>query len=232
MRARWPGSNFTDVARHALQNPGRDEVDVLVLAAPTVDISNLDTSKLKPTDKTEALQHKVTLSCQNMFFLAENSLRNSPKLAKVVILEHPPRFDTPNVDPTSLKPDLARLANSTFGQLWLNSPLKDKICIGHHSLESSGVGTAHIARYQDSRTGRYDGVHFYGERAGLDFTNSLKTILMLAVAELNSIRRPNEVGTAQSDEQTHFPQARDEMKKCHPSVPTRNRFNMFNQGNC
>ena len=60
-------------------------------------------------------------------------------------MEHPPRFDTVDVDPLSVKPTLANLANTTLGQLWLNSPLKDKIFIGQHSLESSGVGTGHFA---------------------------------------------------------------------------------------
>ena len=34
-KARWPEANFTDFVKYALQNPGRDNFDVLVLSAPT-----------------------------------------------------------------------------------------------------------------------------------------------------------------------------------------------------
>ena len=225
--ARWPNRNFTEVVRAELQNPGREHVDVMVLSAPTVDITNLDSSQLRPNDNTDAFQHQVIISCQNMINLAENSLRNNPGLAKVVILEHPPRFDTPDMDPTSLKPNLARLANSTFGQLWHNSPLKDKISIGQHSLESNGVGTAHFDRYQNQKTGRYDGVHFYNRKGRADFTNSLKTIFLLALSQLNPTQSVNGFGTAQGDNFTEAGYQRN----FGPSVPTRNRFNVLNQGN-
>ena len=61
-----------------------------------------------------------------------------------------------------MKCNLARLANATLGGLWLNSPLKDKIFIGRHSLESSGAGAAHFNRYQNKYTRKYDGVHLFG----------------------------------------------------------------------
>ena len=163
-----------------------------------------------------------------MINLAENSLRNNPSLAKVVILEHPPRFDTADMDPTSLKPNLARLANSTFGQLWLNSPLKNKISIGQLSLERNGDSTAHFNRYQNQKTGRYDGVHFYNRKGRADFTNSLKTIFLLALSQLNPTEALNGFGTTQSD---NFTEAGYQKRNFGPSVPTRNRFNALNQGN-
>ena len=118
-----------------------------------------------------------------MFNLAKRSLEQNPSLRKVIILEHPPRFDEIYVDPTSLKPKLARLANATLSQLWLNSPLKDRIIIGQHSLESSGAGAQYLDRYKNFRTEKYDGVHFYGQTGCSDYTNSVKTILMLALSE-------------------------------------------------
>ena len=83
-----------------MKNPGVEEFDVLVLAAPTVDITNLDTSKLTPTDGTAAFQQSVITSTQNMFSLAEVSLELNKSLRKVVIMEHLPRFDNLDVDPT------------------------------------------------------------------------------------------------------------------------------------
>ena len=80
-----------------------------------------------------------------------------------------------------IKLGLAKLANIHLGQLWLNSSLKEKIVIGRHSLESSGAGAAHFRRYQNRFTGRYDGVHLYGQTGHTDYTNSIKTILSLAL---------------------------------------------------
>ena len=55
-KAKWPKHNFSDVVKNALKNPGREKVDVLVMSAPTVDITNFDTSKLQPSDDTEYFQ--------------------------------------------------------------------------------------------------------------------------------------------------------------------------------
>ena len=109
----------------------RPSPDILLLSAPTVDVSNMNTANLTAIHQTEPLKKKAMKSSQNMFAIAERALETSPKLSKVILMEHPPRFDTPDVDPAGLKHDLARLANTTLGGLWLNSPLKDRIVIGH-----------------------------------------------------------------------------------------------------
>ena len=93
----------------------------MVLSSPTVDITNLDTSKLKPDDNTEVFKQCVVVSCRNIFTTAENALKTHPKLRKVVVLEHPPRFDHVEVDPLGLKHQLAKFANMTYNQLWLAS---------------------------------------------------------------------------------------------------------------
>jgi hypothetical protein len=227
--ARWPEYNFTDCVDYTLKNPGIENFDVLLMSAPTVDISNMDTSKMNPKDSTETFQLNARKSSHNMFRLAERSLRQNNNLKKVIILEHPPRFDQTDVDPTSLKPALARLANATLGKLWLNSKLKDKIVIGHHSLESSGAGDAHKARYVNPKTGKYDGVHLYGVTGCKDYANSLKSIMMLALPEQNK----SECGTAQVDEHITCPQAKYQKKRTVSSVPTKNRFSVLksNSGN-
>jgi hypothetical protein len=228
VKARWPKSNFTDVAKYALENSGKEKFDVLVMSAPTVDITNLDTTRLQKNDNTEFFQQQAYLSSQNMIKVAERSIQNNPSLTKVVIKEHPPRFDTSDVDPTSLKHNLVRLANATLGQLWLNSTFKDKICIGRHSLESPGVGASHDARYLNNRSGKYDGVHLYGRTASVDYTNSVKTIMLLAIQEKNIT---NGFGTAQG-KHDECEQAKYQKKNNHSSVHTSNRFNVLNQGNC
>ena len=126
---------------------------MLVMSAPTVDITNIDTSNVAQKD---IYQQKVITSCNNMFNIAQKSLDQNPNLTKVVIMEHIPRFDN---DPSSLKPDLPRLANVTLGQLWLNSPLKHKIFI--KSLLVATVwrvlGLAQLT-LQDMRTGTQEGM--------------------------------------------------------------------------
>ena len=160
-----------------------------------------------------------------MFRLAERSLLQNPKLKKVVIMEHPPRFDEPMVDPTSLKPALARLANATLGNLWLNSKLKDKIVIGLHSLECTDGGDAYNARYRNNASGKSDGVHFWGPSGCKEFTNSLKSILMLALSQQNRAQ----CGIPQGEKQVPFTQQKNQNKrKYSPSVSTKNRFNVFN----
>ena len=232
VKAKWPQYNFTDVVNQAMDNPGRDEYDVLIMSAPTVDITNLDTSRLGPTDNTELYQQNVIVSSQNMFSLAKRSLEQNPNLSKVIIMEHPPRFDKLEVDPTCLKPTLARLANSTMSQLWLNSPLKDRIFIGQHSLESYGIGKKHEARYVNQVSGKSDGVHFYGPKGCEDYTHSVKSILALALPNDERAKTAAKCGTAQPENHSTCPQAKFQRKTTiHPSVVTKNRFSVFNQGN-
>ena len=160
-KARWPHKNIADVTTAALLDTHEDdEFTQLILSAPTVDISNLDTSKLTPNDNTELFKQSVVISCKNIFTTARNALRNHPKLEKVVILEHAPRFDRADVDPQGMKPQLAKFANSTFDQLWFESPLKDKIIIGKHNLDCPD--DLFLSRYRDDLTHRYDGVHIRG----------------------------------------------------------------------
>ena len=141
----------------------------------------------------------------------------------------PPRFDKPEVDPTSLKSTLARLANATLSQLWLNSPLKDRISIGCHSLENSGAGDGHLARYKNLSNGRYDGVHFYGNNGREDYTNSVMTILKLTLPERNFAKTNDGCGTAQTENHSQCPQARyQKQSKYQPNVQTKNRFSVFN----
>ena len=112
--ARWPEKNFTDVVKHNLENSGREDYDVLIMTAPTVDISNLDTSKVQPSDSTDVLQQSAVISAHNMFSLATRSLEMNQTLKKVIIIEHPPRFDSTENAPMSLKPPLANLVNFTI----------------------------------------------------------------------------------------------------------------------
>ena len=69
LKARYPSKNFTDVTPAALKDTGIDDkFTELVLATPSVDISNMNTENLTENDNIEVFQQKVIISCQNMFF--------------------------------------------------------------------------------------------------------------------------------------------------------------------
>ena len=87
MKALWPRSNFTDVVRDDL---AKVPANVLVMSAPTVDITNIDTTKIKQSENTDVYQKMVHVSCVNMVACAENALKENPDLKKVIIMEHAP----------------------------------------------------------------------------------------------------------------------------------------------
>ena len=114
-KARWPECNFSNIVNHSLENSGNEKFDILIMSAPTVDISNLNTANLSSTDSSKPFQQRAVTSAQNMFKLAEKSLEQNPSLTKIILMEHPPRFDLHKVDPTSLKRTLARPHSARCG---------------------------------------------------------------------------------------------------------------------
>ena len=99
--------------------------------------------------------------------------------------------------------------------------MKDRISIGQHSLESSGDGAVHLDRHKSPITGRYDGVHLFGLSGCRDYTDSVKSILMLALSGC---------GTAQNCPQAKFQKETNYQQTVH----TQNRFSVFNSNmeNC
>ena len=228
--ARWPDQSYKDVVEEKLKNPGRENFDILVMSAPTVDISNLDTSRLRLQDNTDFYKQRVIQSSRNMFNLAKASLEQNANLRKVIIMEHPPRFDSRDIDPTSLKPSLRALANATLYQLMDNcSSKKEKIFIGSHSLECASIGATYQSRYVDQHTGKYDGVHLHGQAGRRDYTDSVKTIFMLGLPEnTHSTWNTN----TNQDYHKSCPQALYQ-RRYNQTINLKNRFSVFNsnQGN-
>ena len=226
VKAKFPKKNVTDITRSALcDTQENDAYSELVLSAPTVDITNLDTSKLTPAHNTEVYKQSVVMSCRNIFTAAENALRSSSKLSKVMILEHPPRFDLPEVDPLGLKPQLANYANMMFAQLWLASPLKEKINIGRHNLDCSQ--DKFIEKFMDERTNKFDGVHMYGWNGRQAYTSSLIHIMKSAMSSKPSA--PDHKSCPQSryqksSKKTTFSQ---QPQSNYYSVPVKNKFDIL-----
>ena len=151
-----------------------DEFSHLVIAAPSVDISNIDTSKVTVNDNVEFYKQHVVSSCNNIFAIAQTALTNYPNLNNVVIMQHAPRYDRADVDPTGLKPELAKFANTMFSQMLHSSPWREKITIGEHSLECSD--DLFEKMFVNGQSGWYDGIHIHNRQGRNFYTKSLLNI--------------------------------------------------------
>ena len=225
--ARFKHQNITDVAKKELT---KAPFNHLVLAAPTVDISNLNTDNVRAVDNVDDYKERVRKSCKNMMNVAQDALTSHPELMKVTIMNHAPRYDSSDVDPMGLKPILASFANSYFLELWLDSPMKNKIVIGSHSLECAD--NEKERRYTDERNGRWDGVHLYGRAGKAAYTDSVLNILVSSIQPQNPTKQKRASQT-KNDNHTSCPQTKfkSKQKKLYSSavrgnsgVKTQNRF--------
>ena len=82
-----------------------------------------------------------------------------------------PRYAS--VDPHAIKVALSQLYNDTLMQLWLVSPLKDRLTIGSHSLECSGGVRESRYRFRN----KCNGVHMYGQSGRKAYTESVLRII-------------------------------------------------------
>ena len=242
--AKWPAKNFKDVVDINLKNPGNEDYETLIMTSPTVDISNLDADI-----EQNILEERIATSSKNMVSIGEKALVEHKMLKKVIIMEHPPRFDGRNSH-------LVQVANNVLRQIHAKSPYKDRIVVGQHSLECTVSGSTHMNRYRDNNTGRYDGVHMYGRTGMKDYTDSVNSILLMAFPEDTPVHSPPRAELGKEDhtwcEQAQYQyqqwrQAQIQNNKHRGGasqhrygqssyhgpqyIPTHNRFNIFNQGN-
>ena len=174
------------------------------------------------------------MSATNLFEAATNALKVQPSLEKVIIMKQTPRYDPRDVDPFGLKPSLSLLFNNTLGSLWLDSPLKEKLFVGDHNIECNGA--IREARYRQTRSGRYDGIHLYGSSGRKAYTNSVLNILRLAQVTSPDFHGPCEqfrYQTRQIRANNRQTGRVNQNKVTAFSVPTHNRFTPLinNQGN-
>ena len=190
------------------------------MSAATVDITNIDTSKVTETDNMDAYQRMAFVSSTNMFVCAEKALDEHPNLEKVTVMEYAPRYDTKDVDPLNLKPALAKVANNALAQLWLNSKRKNKIQIGQHSLPTCDSGAIHDQMFRNTDKSKYDGVHFFGYLGRRSFSKSVSNIMQ----KVSDVHRP-ENGSKQPQEEN---QRKSKNTRYSPPVKVSNRFDVFN----
>ena len=72
-RARWPSKNMKNVTENALNaSLVEDRYDYVVLLAPTIDITNMNTSCTKPSKNLEAFKHEIVSSCKNTYYICNS----------------------------------------------------------------------------------------------------------------------------------------------------------------
>ena len=118
------------------------------------------------------------MSAKNLFQSAVNALSSSSTLKKVLIMKHIPRYDPLSVDPLCLKPALSQLYNNTLTEEWLHCNYKDRIVVGTHNIECTGA--IKEARYRETKSGKFDGIHLYGSSGRKAYTLSILNILKSA----------------------------------------------------
>ena len=101
---------------------------LMVLQAPSVEVTNLNTS-VNPSAYIKYFEQQTVISAKNFFSVVENALKMKPTLNKVVILPLIPRYDPPSVDPLGLKSDLSKRFNKKLDEISMQSPFQSKIFI-------------------------------------------------------------------------------------------------------
>ena len=184
-----------------LEFPGREAYDILAISAPTDDITKLNLHQSSRTD----IKQQVHNSCLKVFNVAKYALSNHNDLKKVILLNHPPRFDN------KVKSEMALYANETMNKLVEESQLKNLV-IGSHNLACIGIGKTFDARYKDSLSKRVDGIHFFGPLGTKHYSESLTNILADAAKYVNT----NVYSTD---------------TKIDSNIPVENRYEILDSGN-
>ena len=183
--------NVKDVVRRELtQSKGED---TLVLGAPSVDISNQDTSKgVLDENVTETMASSIA-----MVEIAEHALKTG-KVKQVILLEHVVRYDTEAKD--KHKNDLANLANRELHKARNASELAQNIFVGRHtglqcegSIRASRFTSDHSNRLHGLkiRLGKYDGIHMYSQEGAEALTKSILNIFQKAGLVKNKRSSPS-----------------------------------------
>ena len=136
----------------------------------------------------EYYRQVAILSATNLFQAGTNALEANKDLRKVIIMKQIPRYDPMDVDPLSLKASL--LFNNTLTNLWMESPLKERLFIGNHNIECNGA--IREARYRHTKSGRFDGIHLIGASGLKSYTRSVLSILQSANVTTSDFHGPCE----------------------------------------
>ena len=174
--------NVSEVVRRELA--GTKSEDTLVLGAPSVDITNQDTSQgLMEENVIQTIASSIA-----MVESAEYALKTG-KVKQVILTEHLPRYDTEETDKHKPELAVARLANKELHKARDTSEYAKNIFVGRHTgLECEG--RKRISRFTSDHTnglhgchvrmGKHDGIHMYSQRGAEALTDSILSIFQRA----------------------------------------------------
>ena len=173
--AKYKTRNFLKIVPERLQ---KKNYDTLIIQAGTNEISNINVEF--PSLNIKQWENKVQDSRTKVYQLAQKSLKDNPRLKKVIIVKSPPRFDPSTVDPSSIKAKLNKFGNTLYDSMWLKNGCPKNIEIVDQHLDCQGplrekrFGNPGVVGH-DGRP--WDGIHMRGKMAVKHYTNSLVRIV-------------------------------------------------------
>ena len=206
-----------------------DDVDLLVLQAGEMEISNLpvnaailDTNKDISVYKREWF-NQVEEDTKKIFAVAEDAVKQNPNL-HVVVVKKFPRFDRGSTDVLSLKPTLSNYANGVLDQLWLKAGSPENIQISEINLNIEKPGYLKDIIYGSSNSENYDGVHLRGSGACRHLNYRAKQVLKPIVSAKFGQSLSHRSRQIQSRRKISYT---DAVRSNAYSVPTSNRFDFL-----
>ena len=133
----------------------KDNHDVLLIQSGAREISNLPNNCYP--DGIQTFTEKISNLAKEVLEVANEAACKYPNLKKIIVAKQIPRYDSSTANPPGLKTYLSYQYNNTLEQLAIDSTFNEKVVVGSHNLEYKGA--IREARYKETRSGRYNGVH-------------------------------------------------------------------------
>jgi hypothetical protein len=198
--------NFRAIVPKVLE---KDDIETLVLQTGSIEITNIDVNnavndpKKHIEDAKKGWFEKVEKDSTNLFEVAEEALKNSKMLKRVIIVKRLPRYDSNKVDILGIKYQLSDFANMCYDQLWVKRGRPNNI----HIVQLEGLDSTHYLHnivYGEINAKNYDGVHLRGPHATRHFTYRAVQAVKSIISE--SVKQPRKTNTKSSNHR-NCPQA-------------------------
>ena len=200
---KYRNKNFMKIVPERLKHAN---YDTLVLQGGCNEISNFNLN----TKDILTWKKKVKVSREKIFKLAEDSLRDNPRLKKVIILKTLPRYEKSSSDPDMIKSKLNEFGNSQYTNIWMEKGCPRNIVIEDQNMECQGQ--LRIKRfgnpgYKDHDGKPWDGIHMRGRLGTKHYTSSI--IRIFTDLKLNTTKSKS----SQQSYHSTCPQAQYQEKK-------------------
>jgi hypothetical protein len=192
VNARFRNKTFRAIVPKVIEN---DEIDTLVLQTGSIEITNIDVNKAVMDTKKNIDVYKkewfekAEKDSSNLFNVAEDALKKSASLKRVIIIKRLPRYDRSRDDFLGIKSQLSNYANACYDQLWMKKGCPENIIIVHlNGLESTGYLRNIV--YGEINKENYDGIHLRGPHAIRHFTyRAVQAVKSVIISSIKSERK-------------------------------------------